>query len=290
MFDITYRFDPAQPLLRQPPADAEEARRRLEEGNQEFASILGDPAGPVPSGSRVILFDLEDIGIADGGSAPRQQPFAVVVGCSDARAPTELVFNRNCNELFVVRVAGNVLGQEGLGSIDYALENLRQGLRLLVVLGHSHCGAVTAAVDAFLRPADYLALASSHPLRSVINAVFPAIHGAVMALGYVWGEGVERQPGYRAALTETAVALNAALAAAMLRQEFAPAMAAGVRVVFGVYDLLTRRVGVHRAHLAEGERNLSLIEPPGDRDACRRLAAQVAASDQVRRLLLGEQR
>src|SRR5271170_4619008 len=132
MFDIIYRFDPAQPVVRQLPADANEACRRLAEGNLEFASVLGNSPETVPAGSRVVLFDLEDIGIGTAGGAPRQQPFAVVLGCSDARVPTELVFNRACNELFVVRVAGNLLGQEVLGSIDYAVQHFATSLKLLV--------------------------------------------------------------------------------------------------------------------------------------------------------------
>ncbi|HZY83695.1 MAG TPA: carbonic anhydrase [Gemmataceae bacterium] len=283
MFDIIYRYDPAQRVLRQPPADADEARRRLEEGNREFAS-LGGPPGAVPTEPRVVFFDLEDIGIAPAGGAPRQRPFAVVVGCSDARVPLELIFNRACNEMFVVRVAGPVLGQEGLGSIDYAVEHLGAGLRLLVVLGHSHCGAVTAAVDAFLSPVEYLALASSHALRAVINALLPAVRGAAVALSWAWGEGVEKQPGYRAALIEAAIPLNAALTAAVLQKQFAPATG-NLRVVFGMYDLLTRQVGVPLEDPAALDREVHLLEPPRDQEGFIRLGAQMARSDRVRRVL-----
>jgi carbonic anhydrase len=283
MFDIIYRYDPAQRVLRQPPADADEARARLEEGNREFAS-LGGPPGAVPTEPRVVFFDLEDIGVAPAGGAPRQRPFAVVVGCSDARVPIELIFNRACNELFVVRVAGPVLGQEGLGSIDYAVENLGAGLRLLVVLGHSQCGAVTAAVKAFLRPAEYLALASSHALRAVVNALLPAVRGSALALARVWGEGVENQPGYREALIEAAVPLNAALTAAVLQGAFATA-ANGLRVVFGVYDLVTRQVSVPLEDPAALDREVHLLEPPRDEEGFKRLGTQVAGSDRVRRAL-----
>jgi carbonic anhydrase len=289
MFDIIYRFDPSQPAGRV-PADADEARGLLEEGNREFSSILGGPTDAAPSGSRVFLVDLDDIGIGAGGSAPRQQPFAVVLGCSDARVPTELIFNRACNELFVVRVAGNVLGAEGLGSIDYAVANLRAGLKLLVVLGHSQCGAVTAAVDAFLRPAEYLALASSHPLRAVVNSLFPAVRGAAAALSYVCGEGVERQPGYRAALIEAAVPLNAALQAAVLQDDFATPSGGALRAAFGVYDLVTRRVGVPLEDPTTVDREVHLLEPPRDLEGFRRLGLQVAGSDYVRRRLTGAAR
>ena len=163
------------------------------------------------------------------GKVPRQQPYAVVLGCSDARVPVELLFNRAANELFVVRVAGNVLGQEQLGSIDYAVQHLGKSLKLLVVLGHSQCGAVTAAVDAFLKPSNYLAFSQDHHQRVIINSLFPAVRGAVTTLTHVWGPNCEQLPGYRAVLIETSVVLNAALTASILHQEFAkdPAEARG---------------------------------------------------------------
>ena len=74
---------------------------------------------------------------------PKQAPFAVVIGCSDARVPTEMIFGQGFNDLFVIRVAGNVLGDVCLGSIDFAVEALSESVKLLVVLGHSGCGAVT---------------------------------------------------------------------------------------------------------------------------------------------------
>ena len=85
--------------------------------------------------------------------APKQRPFAAVLGCSDARARIELIFNEGPNDLFVVRVAGNGLGNDVLGSLRYAIDHLRGSLRLVVVLGHSGCGAMSAAVDSFLEPA-----------------------------------------------------------------------------------------------------------------------------------------
>jgi carbonic anhydrase len=96
--------------------------------------------------------------------------------------PIELVFDQACNDLFVVRVAGNVLGQEQLGSVGYAMDHLGQHLKLLVALGHSRCGAVTAAVDAFLRPTEYLGLLSNHYVRAIVNSLLPAVRGAAAAL------------------------------------------------------------------------------------------------------------
>ena len=75
-----------------------------------------------------------------------------MLGCSDARVPIELIFNEGPNDLFVVRVAGNGLGGEVFGSLSYAVEHLGGSLKLVVVLGHSGCGAVSAAVDAVLNP------------------------------------------------------------------------------------------------------------------------------------------
>lgn len=74
-----------------------------------------------------------------------QKPFAIIVGCSDSRVPPELVFDRGLGDLFIIRVAGNVAESDVLASVEYAVDHL--GTNLVVVLGHSHCGAVTAAVD-----------------------------------------------------------------------------------------------------------------------------------------------
>ena len=118
---------------------------------------------------RVIPVDPRDLGLAPNApGAPRQRPYAAVLGCSDARVPIELIFNEGPNDLFVVRVAGNGLGSEVLGSLKYAVDHLGGSLKLIVVLGHSGCGAVSAAVDAFLDPKTYLsfaaqALVAQHP-------------------------------------------------------------------------------------------------------------------------------
>lgn len=119
LFEIIYRHDPARPHTASLPRDAREAKRCLEGGNQDFAHAFD--CIPTRQGvlRRIVPFDPRDLGVSrTAGAPPKQQPFAVVLGCSDARVPTELIFNQCCNELFVVRVAGNVLGSEVLGSID----------------------------------------------------------------------------------------------------------------------------------------------------------------------------
>jgi carbonic anhydrase len=277
MFEIIYRYDPSRPVERKSPGDAAEARRWLEEGNRTFVGL----ATGSPEGSQVVYFDLADVGVAADSGVPVQEPFAVVLGCSDARVPIELVFDRACNELFVVRVAGNVLGQEQLGSIDYAVDHLGQNLKLLVALGHSGCGAVTAAVDAFLRPADYLGLLSSHHVRAIVNSLFPAVRGAARSLAVRWGEDVTERPGYRAALVECSVVLNAALTASILREEFDDP-SKGLRVVFGVYDLRSRRVQVPQV---EGDPGVRLVNAPANQDEFRQLAAQVVGSPAIRGFL-----
>jgi carbonic anhydrase len=291
MFEIVYRHDPARPHTTSLPRDATEAKRRLEGGNQDFAHVFH--CVPARQGvlRRIVLFDPQDLGVSSTtGAPPKQQPFAVVLGCSDARVPTELIFNQWCNELFVIRVAGNVLGLEVLGSIEYAIGQLRDTIKLLVVLAHSGCGAVTAAVDVFLKPASYLAFVSSHPLRMIIDRLFVVVCGAARSLEMVHGEKVTRHPGYRLALIETTVALNGALSAFTLKQELARRHDdnGAFDIVYGVYDLDSRCVHLPGLH---GSRNVdrlaSLHHPPADTVAFADLARRLAGSDYTARLLAG---
>jgi carbonic anhydrase len=280
VFDIIFRYDPTQARDRQHPEDAGEACRRLEEGNRLFASLATDGVDRC----RIIPIDLEDIGIGTPGDVLKQQPFAVVLGCADARVPVELIFERTCNELFVVRVAGNILGQEQLGSIDYAVEHFGSNLKLIVVLGHSQCGAVTAAVDAFLKPVEYLGLSSSHQIRAIVNALFPAVRGAALSLSRRWGEKVSGLPGYRAALIECSVIFNAALTASILRETFGGPTKER-RVVFGVYDLSSRRVHVPLSPQEGTEPVVGLQEAPAAREELREFAARVVSSGHMRKIL-----
>ncbi|MGL4420605.1 MAG: carbonic anhydrase, partial [Gemmataceae bacterium] len=200
MFDLIYRFDPKKRLPDDSPRTPEEARERLENGNRFFASAdsmpLNAAAGTIPE--RVIYVDANHLGLPDAdGNAPKQRPFAAILGCADARVPVEMIFNQACNDLFVVRVAGNVLGTECLGSLDFALANLGESIKVVVVLGHRHCGAVVGAVDAFIDPAAYLRNAFSHSLRAVVDRIFVATRAAHKALEEVYTQEVEKRPGYR---------------------------------------------------------------------------------------------
>lgn len=284
MFDLIYRFDPAGRHGIDSPRNAVEAVQRLEEGNRIFSRMLDEARAAASQGTiqtRIIPVDADDLGVPPiDGTAPIQRPFAAVLGCSDARVPIEMVLNQTANRLFVVRVAGNVLGAECLGSLDYAITAMSDSVKVILVLGHSGCGAVTAAVDSFIEPSRYLGIGASFPLRAVIDRVTPAVRAAHWGLEQVHGQQVETLPGFRKALIEAAVVLNAALNAAALRKEFADRVGPERQVVYGVYNLVSRRVKVD----LEKDENLSiqLAEPPQDAEGFEQLAILLGGSQAIR--------
>src|SRR5215469_3574083 len=142
MFELIYRFDPGRAETQRTPETWKEACRLLVQGNRDFAEMTD--ARSAERKTQVIPFDPRALGWGmEVAGVPAQVPFAAVLGCADARVPTEMIFSKGCNELFVVRVAGNVLGQECLGSLRYAVLHFPKTLKLLVVLAHAKCGAVT---------------------------------------------------------------------------------------------------------------------------------------------------
>jgi carbonic anhydrase len=241
--DLIYRFDPFRPASLNKPSDAEAALRTLLEGNlrlvrmiekMQQATLDGDVAGA----PMIVPVDLLSMGLPLwSGAALAQAPFALVLGCSDARVPIESVFDQSFNDLFVVRIAGNVLGTECLGSFDFAVRNLGESLRAVVVLGHTGCGAVTAAVDTYLSPKDYADIAFSHALRSIVDRVLIAVRGAASAFERRCGAKVQPQVGYRAALIDAAVYLNAAITAYDLKREKSNAEATPLEVFYGACDV-----------------------------------------------------
>ncbi|MFO0891629.1 MAG: carbonic anhydrase [Isosphaeraceae bacterium] len=255
--DIIYRYDRYAAILPKPIADADGAIQALLEGHARYRRIVqrveedlvrdGEPSEPLVIPSSPLSLNFSAVG------APPQVPFAVALGCSDARAPIERIFDQPPNALFVVRVAGNVLGTECLGSIDYAVHQLKDSLRLLVVLGHSGCGAVTAAVDSYLSPDDYPEVGFGHSLRSLVDRIQMAVRGAAKALGRAEGGSPKGKPGYRDALIETAIYLNAALTAFDVRREIEASGAKGVRVVYGVFDIADQRVHALPHHCSDTE-------------------------------------
>jgi carbonic anhydrase len=282
IIDIVYRYDGTDAAVRPRPSDAEGARARLQDGSQSIGALLGDPAEGDGIARRVIPLDPRDLGLAPGViGAPVQRPYAAVLGCSDARVPIELIFNEGPNDLFVVRVAGNGLGPEVLGSLKYAIDHLGGSLKLIVVLGHSKCGAVSAAVDAFLDPQTYLAFAAKHALRSILDRLLVVVNASAIRMIGTFGADVVRRPGYRAALIEVAVVSNAALAAYTLQQEIG---AGDIRAVYGVYLLGGRQVWAPRAGSSECA---GLAYPPADLASFGSFADTVLATERIARLLEG---
>jgi len=135
-----------------------DALQRLRVGNQRFVSNQGNLDSLVLSAQRSVAVE-------------GQKPFAVILGCSDSRVPVELVFDQGLGDLFVIRIAGNVVASSQIGSVEFAVE--RFGVRLVVVLGHSRCGAVTATLEEIQRPTRN----RSRGLSSIVDRIRPSVEG-----------------------------------------------------------------------------------------------------------------
>ena len=134
---------------------ARDALQQLREGNARFVKEVtgGGPASLHPKRTQLPTI---------------QEPSAVILGCSDARVPAEIVFDQGLGDLFVIRVAGNVVASSQVGSVEFAVE--RFGTRLVVVLGHSQCGAIAATLEALQGGG-----AQSRGLRSIVDRVRPSV-------------------------------------------------------------------------------------------------------------------
>jgi carbonic anhydrase len=183
--------------------DADTALAKLKEGNARFSSSEVSKAKPTAA--------------RRAETAQAQHPFAIVLGCADSRTAPEIVFDQNIGDLFVVRTAGNLVDEHALGSIEYAVDHL--GARLIVVLGHTRCGAVTAALASDTAPGH---------VQSLVRDIQPAVKAAKGKDGNV---------------TDLTVAENARLMAAKIRNEASLGeFAKEVRIISGVYDLDTGKV------------------------------------------------
>jgi carbonic anhydrase len=140
-----------------------EALARLREGNDRFVADAPQVRNG-DRGHRALL-------------AAGQEPFAIVLGCSDSRVPSELVFDQGFGDLFVIRVAGNIVSPSQVGSVEFAAA--RFATRLVVVMGHSQCGAITAAMEEVTG----VATSQSRNLRSIVDRVRPSVE-TVLARGY----------------------------------------------------------------------------------------------------------
>lgn len=142
---------------------ARDALDRLRDGNRRFASNVRSPDTLQSHTRRAAL-------------AGGQEPFAIILGCSDSRVPAELVFDQGLGDLFVIRVAGNIVAPSQVGSVEFAAA--RFGTRLVVVLGHTQCGVVLATLEEIRRPGER----QSRNVRSIVDRVRPAVE-ALLAAG-----------------------------------------------------------------------------------------------------------
>jgi carbonic anhydrase len=276
--EIAYRYDGLSGRRR--PDNAEEARARLTEGGRSIAALIAEAQHGDGSARCEIHVDPRDLGVAGSPEVPlAQRPFAAILGCADARVPVELLFNEGPNDLFVVRVAGNGLGAEGLGSLRYAADHFAETLKLVVVLGHSGCGAVTAAVDAFLDAHSYLDLARMHTLRNIVDRILVVVHAPAKRVARVYGADVASRENYRTALIEASIASNAALAAHVLERELGTS---GLRTAYGVWLLESRAIWAprHDDDACDG-----LAYPPADGAHFEQFADAVVKSQRIVSLL-----
>ena len=130
--------------------------QKLKEGNQRFAEGH-------------TIHDIDSISSQRISVVQSQNPFAVILGCSDSRVPAELVFDQGLGDLFVIRVAGNIVAPSQIGSVEFAVSMFESPL--VVVLGHSSCGAILATIDAMKNPEN----PSSFNIQSIVRRVKPAI-------------------------------------------------------------------------------------------------------------------
>jgi carbonic anhydrase len=171
---------------------AQEALSRLRDGNRRYVDgEKSDATLPTPTRRSELVSG--------------QSPFAIILGCSDSRVPIEHVFDQGLGDLFVIRVAGNIVGSSQLGSVEFAVDEL--GAPLVVVLGHSRCGAVSATVNELLHPAG----GGSPHLRSLIDRIRPAVEPLMVT-------GHEGDPE---ALVRDGVRSNVRLAVDQLRKDSA---------------------------------------------------------------------
>ena len=137
------------------PETAEQALEMLKQGNARFVENVQNPQSTL---------------LASNALTHVHEPFAIILGCSDARVPAEIVFDQGLGDLFVIRVAGNVVAPSQIGSVKFAAEKF--GTKLVVVLGHSHCGAVTACVETLINPDQQF----SPNLRSIVDRIRPSVY------------------------------------------------------------------------------------------------------------------
>ena len=202
-----------RPLLAQTPLTPDAALRELMAGNERFDNNQ--------------LTSVEhDLRILKDNTVEKQEPFAAVLACADSRVPVELVFDQTIGHIFVTRVAGNIVTPEIIASLEYAVAVL--GVKVLLVLGHTGCGAVKAAMKADAVPGQ-------------ISALYQHIQSSVEHSGGDFGKAISINARFQANLLRTS--------STVVRDAV---KAGNVRVESGVYDLATGKVTLHHSVLGLG--------------------------------------
>ncbi len=182
------------------PVSADDALATLKAGNQRFAT------NPISEGKPTAARRAE--------TALSQHPFAIVLGCADSRSAPEFVFDQNIGDLFVVRTAGNLVDEYGIGSIEYAVTHFET--RLIVVLGHERCGAVKGAMEAETAPGH---------IGAILREIQPAVRAARKMEGDTFVNAIH--------------ANTTSVAARIKRECDFGSLASQVRIISGYYDLDT---------------------------------------------------
>jgi carbonic anhydrase len=249
-----YDLDDPKPQGSGQPSTPDLAMDRLRSGNAHFATFMRNCRMSTAQQPVVIPCDQTEVGLGehDPYGRPKQTPFALVLGCSDAREPAETLLGQGFDDLFTIRVAGNVLGDECVGSVIYALDKFAPintsappgSLKLILVIGHRNCGAVHAAVEAHEDdPGSLLERVGStpHPLATIVARIAPVVTVAAWAIDRSYGPGSSRDKKHTEVLTEIAVYLNATWAAyglaGLVSDRFPEGSPLPVAVRFGVFDL-----------------------------------------------------
>jgi carbonic anhydrase len=186
-----------------PPVKPDEALARLKTGNDRFATSKVSDGKPVA--------------VRRAETAQGQHPFAIIVACADSRTAPEIVFDQGIGDLFVIRTAGKLVDDYALGSIEYGVEHL--GTRLIVVLGHERCGAVTAALGGGSAPGH---------INSLVRDIQPAVAASKGRAGDALSNAIHEN--------------DAEVAAKIRKEAELGALASQVRIVEGYYNLDTGKV------------------------------------------------
>jgi carbonic anhydrase len=199
----TFEFAGFEPLAAQTKLSSDESLKELMDGNRRFTS------------GQMTSFE-HDLVMLKQHTAEKQEPFAAVLSCADSRVPVELLFDQTIGHLFVVRVAGNIISPEIVGSLEYGAAVL--GVKVLLVMGHGNCGAVKAAIQGKAVPGQ-------------ISALFPYLRPAVDQAG----------PDL-----EATIKANAKIQASLLRKA-SPVLADlvkenKIKIVAGYYDIASGEV------------------------------------------------